>query len=278
AIAQEVPEFSELAADSANWREAAPENLIQFRIQDGRGAERGVVLVEMAPFSAPGHIERFQALVASGDLNGTVFHRVIDDFMSQGGDVEQISTEKAENWPEIPGEFVFTRHPLDADDTVPPMQKLGPNSSATDGYILGFPVQTQSEYLASLTKDASVESWIAHCPGVASTARTTDPNSATTQFFLMRGTADFLDRQYTAWGRVVHGQEIVETMKTGEPVRLPEVLISAKMVSDMPEADRPRVLVQKTDGPAFASVLQENAGANVCDLPAVPSVAMFPED
>ena len=273
AIAQEEPAiaFEDALADTANWREVPAENLMSFRIMDGRGSEKGTVLIEVADFSAPGHKTRFVDVVKSGDLNGTVFHRVIDGFMAQGGDIESINPEKAAKWENIPGEFTFNRDGSSGSFS-PAMQKLGPDSSATDGYILGFPVQTQSEYLAAYTKDGLVESWIPHCKGVVSTARTNDPNSASTQFFLMRDTTHDLDRLYTAWGRIVDGQDVVDNIKTGEPVKVPDMIISAKMVSDMPEDEQPRVLVQRTDGPVFAEFLAANAGANVCDLPAVPSL------
>ena len=266
-----LPAFEEAEADTQNWREVDPENLLYFRIMDARGEEKGRVLIETAEFVAPGHVERFKELVRSGDLNGTGFHRVIDDFMAQGGDVEATYPDKAGVWGNIPGEFVFTRYPL-APDADLRMDKLGNPQSATDGYIEGFPMQTQSEFLAGLTRDGSVESWMPHCEGVVSTARTTDPNSASTQFFLMRETTHHLDRTYTPWGRVVEGQDVVDAIRTGEPVRLPDILISAKVVADMDESDRPKVLVMKTDGPAFAPVLAANPGRNVCDLPPVPTL------
>ena len=264
--------FEAALADGENWREADPENLIKFRILDGRGQAKGVVYVEIATFTAPGHVERFTELVRSGDLNGTVFHRVIDDFMAQGGDVEAKDPSLTGKWENIPGEFTFLRRPLSEEDSVPAMQKLGTASSATNGYSQGFPVQTQSEYLAALTKEGTVESWIPHCEGVVSTARTTDPNSGSTGFFLMRYARQHLDRQYSSWGRVVAGQDVVNKIKTGEPVQNPDILISADIVADLPEDKRPRVLVQRTDGPLFASVLEANAGANVCDLPAVAAI------
>merc|ERR1711916_184816 len=110
------------------------------------------------------------------------------------------------------------------------------------------------------------------CKGVVSTARTSDPNSASTQFFLMRDISPWLNREYTAWGRIVSGQDVVDSIEVGEPVRMPDVLVSARLVAEMPEAERPRVLVQRTDGPLFASFLEANAGASVCDLPPVPTI------
>ncbi|WP_022695373.1 peptidylprolyl isomerase [Ponticaulis koreensis] len=268
----ELPAFDAALADTANWREAAPENLIEFQIATARGETRGRVLIEAAPFAAPGHVERFTSLAASGDLDGTMFHRVIEGFMAQGGDIEAIDRERAENWPNMPGEFIFTRVPNSEGDSVPAMQKLGLPQAATSGYILGFPVSTQAEAFASLSRDGSVQSWIPHCKGVVSTARTSDPNSASTQFFLMRDISPWLNREYTAWGRIVSGQDVVDSIEVGEPVRMPDVLVSARLVSEMPEEERPRVLVQRTDGPLFASFLEANAGASVCDLPPVPTI------
>ncbi|MAI92114.1 peptidylprolyl isomerase [Ponticaulis sp.] len=276
AVAQEasLPTFDAALADTENWREVDPQNLMVFNIQAARGEDRGRVVIEAAPFAAPGHVERFRALVSSGDLNGTMFHRVIDGFMAQGGDVATVHPDRADAWPEIEGEFEFTRRPGAADDGVPDMQKLGIPASATSGYILGFPVRTQSESFAALTREGTVQSWIPHCKGVVSTARTNDPNSAATQFFLMRDISPHLDRAYTAWGRILEGQDAVDNIRTGEPVRLPDVLISAKLAADMPEDERPRALVQRTDGPLFAPTLAEQAGANVCELPPVPSIVL----
>lgn len=270
-----LPDFNSAVTDTANWREVDAANLILFRIISSEGDERGTVLIETADFAAPNHVEQFKKIVRSGDFNGTLFHRVIDDFMAQGGDVNLIKPDA--EWPSINQEFVFTRKPFDDADTIPKAQLLGGSQSSTDGYILGFPIKTQSEFLAGLTESGSVESWIVHCPGTVSTARTDDPNSADTQFFLMRNTKHHLDKTYTAWGRVVGGQDIVMSIKAGKEadngaVRRPDVLIKAMMVSDLPEAERPRVLVQRTDGPLFASVLEDHPNADVCTLPSVPTI------
>jgi peptidylprolyl isomerase len=71
-----------------------------------------------------------------------------------------------------------------------------------------------------------------HERGIVSMARAQDPNSGDSQFFICFDDATFLDRQYTAWGRVIEGMENVDKIKRGEPVRDPDKIISAKVAAD----------------------------------------------
>ncbi len=250
-------------ADPANWRAVDPENMIVFETSAGR------VVIEMLPDVAPAHAAQFRALVRSGDYAGTSFHRVIDDFMAQGGDIFALKGRDS-GLPDIPGEFTFRRDP-----SVMVFDTIGPEDTAQSGWYLGFPMQTQAMWLAEMSKDGLVESWIPHCPSVVSTARTDNPNSANSQFFLMRGRAEHLDKQYTAWGRVIEGQQAVLAIATGEPPIRPDTLLDAQMAADMAEGERPVALVQRTDGPLFAQVREDAAAsepADVCELPPVPAV------
>jgi peptidylprolyl isomerase len=71
-----------------------------------------------------------------------------------------------------------------------------------------------------------------HVRGVCSMARTPDPNSANSQFFIVFDDATFLDNQYTVWGQVVEGMENVDALPTGEPPRTPGKILSAKIAAD----------------------------------------------
>lgn len=71
-----------------------------------------------------------------------------------------------------------------------------------------------------------------HVRGVCSMARATPPNSANSQFFICFGDASFLDRQYTAWGKVIEGMENVDKIKRGEPVQGPDRMVSMKVAAD----------------------------------------------
>ena len=71
-----------------------------------------------------------------------------------------------------------------------------------------------------------------HVRGVCSMARTNDPNSANSQFFICLDDASFLDRQYTVWGQVIEGMDNVDKIKRGEPVRDPDSIVSMKVAAD----------------------------------------------
>lgn len=267
-------QFEQALGDTDNWRIVDPANLIIMHIKTYDGQDRGTVYIETADFAAPNHVKQFKAIIESGDFNQTIFHRVIDDFMAQGGDVEMIRPNK--KWPSIGQEFVFKRTPGDADSDIPPAQLLGNPLQSRLGYINGFPIGTQVEGIAALVKGGQIESWIRHCPGTVSTARTNDPNSADTQFFLMRHTAEHLDKTYTAWGRVLVGLDVVRSIKKGDDeggsVLRADILSKAVLASTLPEGERPRVIVQRTDGPEFAAFLQTYTGGDICDLPSVPAL------
>jgi cyclophilin family peptidyl-prolyl cis-trans isomerase len=72
-----------------------------------------------------------------------------------------------------------------------------------------------------------------HVRGVCSMARSSSPDSANSQFFICFDDARFLDRQYTAWGKVIEGMENVDKIKRGEPVRDPDKMISVKVAADV---------------------------------------------
>ena len=82
----------------------------------------------------------------------------------------------------------------------------------------------------NLKQEFSKES---HVRGTCSMARSQSPDSANSQFFICFGDAGFLDRQYTAWGRVVEGMEHVDKIKRGEPVREPDKIAKMQVAADV---------------------------------------------
>ena len=99
-------------------------------------------------------------------------------------------------------------------------------------------------------------------------ARTNEPNTANSQFFLMRDTRPDLDGKYTPVGRVLVGIDVVRALKVGEPVAAPQDrMTTVRLLADIPAAERPRVLVRDTTTPEFAGVIQaKGANFDACDL------------
>ena len=149
----------------------------------------GDVLIELFPDVAPNHVKRFKKLSEEKKYDGVVFHRVIEGFMAQTGDV-----------------------------------KFG--NSLSDSFNLQLAGTGGSDY-----PDLKAEfSDVPHERGVLSMARSNNPNSANSQFFICFDSAPHLDRQYTLFGKVVKGMEFVDLIKRGEgnngEVTDPDTIIS----------------------------------------------------
>lgn len=152
---------------------------------------KGTVLIEMFPDLAPGHVERIKELAREGAYDGVVFHRVIDGFMAQTGDVK--FGKKGGK------DFNPSRAGMGGSDK-PDLKAEFSNTN--------------------------------HGRGTLSMARSQNPNSANSQFFICFGDASFLNRQYTVWGQVMQGMEFVDKIKRGEPVSDPDSIVSAKIAAD----------------------------------------------
>ena len=162
-----------------------PENTILMQLKDG------TVHIELLPDVAPQHVARMKELARSGQYDNVVFHRVIDGFMAQTGDVKNGNAEKdfdlrsagtgGSDLPNVPAEF--SKLPFDR--------------------------------------------------GVLGAARSQNPNSANSQFFIMFKDGHFLNGQYTVYGRVISGMEHVDAITRGEPPASPDRMISVKVAADL---------------------------------------------
>lgn len=251
----------------ADFRTPDPKDLLVIETNKGR------VLVELNDIAAPETAERVRTLARQGVYDGRAFFRVIDNFMDQTGDPLDTGMGQS-SLPNLQPEFTFKRGP----DT--PFALVFKSNGAEEGFVGSLPVVSQSMDLGLLTTDHRVDAWGTYCAGVVGMARSDDPASANSQFFLMRtnttsvdGGSHALDKQYTAFGRVLAGQDVIDAIKTGEPAPPPQdKMISVKVVADMPEASRPKVLV--VDGRsawARAAILRAEAASNpvdfsVCDV------------
>ena len=155
--------------------------------------EDGVVDIELLPALAPKHVERVVALTEAGEYDGVVFHRVIDGFMAQTGDVA--------------------------------------NGDSTDASYNLAMAGTGGSSLPDVEAEFNSESFQR---GVVGAARSQDPNSFNSQFFITYADASFLDGQYTVFGKVVSGMDYVDALEKGPQeqngaVSNPDKIVSAKI-------------------------------------------------
>jgi cyclophilin family peptidyl-prolyl cis-trans isomerase len=146
--------------------------------------EKGVVDIELLPEVAPMHVERIVTLANRGDYDGVVFHRVIDGFMAQTGDVQY--------------------------GKGPDLAMAGMGGSD----------------LPDVKAEFNAEHFVR---GVVGAARAQDPDTFNSQFFICFEDCTFLDGQYTVFGKVVEGMDVVDAITRGEPPANPDKIVSAKI-------------------------------------------------
>ena len=140
------------------------------------------------------------------------------------------------------------------------------------GFIGALPVKSQSAMLMPMTADGKINAWGLYCPGVGGAARAESPDSANSQFFLMRQTYPSLEKRYTAFGRVISGLETVRAIKVGEPVVDPDKMVKVQMLADMPAATRPKMRVIDPKSAWFKAeaasvVARMGADFTPCEIP-----------
>ncbi|MBF9060648.1 peptidylprolyl isomerase [Rhodobacterales bacterium HKCCSP123] len=159
-----------------------PENTILIELKTG------TVTIELLPDVAPKHAERMKELAREGAYDGVIFHRVIEGFMAQSGDVE---------------------HGKEGGN----IRRAGTGGSSKPDLPAEF-------------------SKLPHDRGTLGAARSSNPNSANSQFFINFTDNHFLNGQYTVYGRVISGMEHVDQITRGEPPANPDKMISVKVAAD----------------------------------------------
>jgi peptidyl-prolyl cis-trans isomerase B (cyclophilin B) len=163
-----------------------PENTIIMETTKGK------VVIQLLPDLAPGHVARIKELAREKAYDGVVFHRVIEGFMAQTGDVQ------------------YGKQGSDS---------FNPSRAGMGG---------------SEKPDLKAEfSNMSHVRGTCSMARSQNPNSANSQFFICFTEAPWLNKQYSVWGQVVEGMEFVDQLKRGEPVKDPDSITSIRVAADL---------------------------------------------
>jgi peptidylprolyl isomerase len=162
-----------------------PENTVLIELKDG------TVAIELLPDVAPQHVERMKELAREGAYDGVAFHRVIDGFMAQTGDVQH-----------------------------------GKIDGGGDIRRAGTGGSDKPDLPAEFSK-------LPHDRGTLGAARSQNPNSANSQFFINFNDNHFLNGQYTVFGRVLSGMEFVDAITRGEPPASPDAMISVKVAADV---------------------------------------------
>ena len=163
-----------------------PENTIILTLKDGD------VVIELLADVAPKHAERMKQLARDKAYDGVAFHRVIEGFMAQTGDVEHANMDSP---------------------------NYNPRRAGTGG----------SQY-----PDLPAEfSKVPHARGSLGAARSQNPNSANSQFFINFSENSFLNGQYTVYGQVIAGMEHVDKITRGEPPANPDRMITVRVAADV---------------------------------------------
>ncbi len=161
-----------------------PENTILMELKGG------TVTIELLPGIAPKHVERMKELARAGKYDNVAFHRVIEGFMAQTGDVANGNMEDNFN-----------------------LRAAGTGGSDMPNLPAEF-------------------SKVPHARGSIGAARSANPDSANSQFFINFKDNDFLNGQYTVYGQVISGMEHVDALTRGEPPANPDRMISVKVAAD----------------------------------------------
>ena len=251
-----------------DWRTPNPDDILVIDTSQGR------VIVEMYPMLAPAHVERMRELAKRHFYDGLEFFRVINGFMAQTGDPKNDGTGASE-LPDIKAEFEFRRGSKDPFVLYERLPAGGGTGVTEVGFYGAMAVRTAPGMQMIASKDGKVPGWGLFCKGAAGAARSSDPDSANSQFFLMRDTYPDLNSNYTAWGRAISGAEVVVKLKAGpEEGQVPpprDIMKSVRLLSDMPEKERPKIQVVDTRSPGFKALVEAQKAAKggpltICDV------------
>jgi peptidylprolyl isomerase len=225
-----------------DYRPVDPENLLVLDTSQGR------VIVELRPDIAPLAVAHLKTLVRKGWYDGNQFYRVIRPGFAQTG-AKQMGGPYDSGLGAVKGEFSFKPSS--------PVKEVAGGA----GFVGSMAVKV----------DASGVAWPKFCRGVASTAHYADPNSGDAQIFFVVAPQDQLEHTFTAWGRVLDGQQAIALMHPGEPPPAPDSITKAQIAADIPEAQRPKVSeappgTRTFDAAVAAAEKEKGALIDACDV------------
>ncbi|MCA8902172.1 MAG: peptidylprolyl isomerase [Hyphomonas sp.] len=246
--AETPPSPAEPEAEAAAWRPVDPENLLLFDMGEDR-----TITIELFPEAAPANAGSIRDAVRAGFYDGEFFYRVIETHVAQAGkEFDQL----LDGVPTVPFEAERTVSaegfdPLGSADLFAPQA----------GHRAGFPVGREGG-----------QEWLLNCPGAVGMARSMAPDSGSTEFYIPLLPRRYLDRNYTIFGRVIDGMDVVNRLARVEPFNEeetealfgdddplayqmaqyrrsnlgPNMIVSARVAADLPEDERPAWEVMPT--------------------------------
>jgi len=230
---------ADLLATSAedDWRLIPDEELLVIELKSG------TVTVALSPSLAPNHVEQVKRLAREGFYDGLSFYRVIDGFVAQGGDPfgdksvgSAAKSMPAEFESHVEKNFAFFRM-QDRDGYAPRVGFLG-------SLPVGFDPKTRT-------------AWHLHCAGAFAFGREDGRDTASTEFYITLQPQRYLDRNLSAFGRVIDGMEHLQALRRVDPPEtedddLGERIISFRVAADIPEDERVSWRILDSDRPIFA--------------------------
>jgi peptidylprolyl isomerase len=261
---------SSVANAQPGWQRLDPENVLVIETSKGR------VLVEMRPDIAPESVARVRQLTREGVYDGLQFHRVIPYFVAQTGNPNN-HDGGVSNHPDLPAEFTFRFKPRTGE-------VMATNASdSVSGFLGSVPFQAVSLADASRRADGLLRAWGAYCAGVVGMGRQVAPNSGNSEIFFMLDATRRLDRDYSAWGRVIEGFPVLQALAVGEPPSQPDVMTRVRVLADVPASERLEVsLPERSVMAELIARVRSSRGADfsVCDVevPARIRLPALPQD
>ncbi len=247
-----TPAATPPAPAASPWRALDPDNTLVIETTKGR------IVVELRPEIAPLAVARIRTLTRRGYYDGALFYRVIKDYMAQTGD-KGAHTFRSD-LPNLKAEFTFRPAPEI------PFVSVGDIPGGEVGFVGSSPVTVMKA-----AAGGEAQGWATFCPGAAAMPHYDNPNTANSQFFLVRSWTPQLDKTFTVWGRVVAGQDVLAKLNDGEPPPDPDKMSRVRVLADMPAAQRPDIRVLDVKSSEFTTRLRQTMlakGTNftLCDV------------
>ncbi|MFV0623454.1 peptidylprolyl isomerase [Sphingomonas sp. ac-8] len=256
---------------AADWRPIPDDELLVLTLSGGRQ-----VVIRLTPDAAPVHVANIRALARAHWWDGTSVYRVQDNYVAQWGDVTEKKPLPAGVVANPPAEYGFAT------------PKLAAMLARPDAYARHAGFTAQGWPVASGSwRDGSREAWLPHCYAMVGVARDLAPSTGSgAELYTVIGHAPRqLDRNIALVGRVIEGIERLSTLPRGtgelgfyerEDERVP--IVSVRLASDLPEAQRPRFDYRAADNPRFAAYVADRehrqppfftvpaGGADICNV------------